>query len=93
VYHGASPHLARALRHARGADITPVTWAPVSRTAPEQFVSRVLTEAVVEALFAAVVGKRLGERPPHLDEVSRARRVQSGNDPDARAAAQPSPAG
>jgi RpiR family transcriptional regulator, carbohydrate utilization regulator len=77
VYHGASPHLVRALRHARGrgitticvtaapgspaaraADITLVMWGPDSHTAPEQFVSRVLTVAVVEALFAAMVWKR-----------------------------------
>jgi hypothetical protein len=66
---------------------------PDSHTAPEQFVSRVLTVAVVEALFAAKVWKRSCETPPHLDEVLRAQRVQSGNEPDARTAAQPSPAG
>jgi DNA-binding MurR/RpiR family transcriptional regulator len=111
VYGGASPHLVRALRHARGrgitticvtaaagspaaraADVTLAMRGPDSHTAPEQFVSRVLTVALVEALFAAMVWKRFGETPPHLEEVLRAQRAQSGSDPDARSAAQPPPA-
>ena len=104
AYHGATPHLVRALRHARSrgitavcvtaapgspaaraADIALVMWGPDSHTAPEQFVSRVLTVAVVEALFAAMVWKRFGGTPPHLEEVLRAQREASGNSTEANA--------
>ena len=64
---------------ARAADITLVMWGPDSHTAPEQFVSRVLTVAVVEALIAAMVWKRFGGTPPHLEEVLRAQREQSAH--------------
>ena len=101
AYHGATPHLVRALRHARSrgitticvtaapgspvaraADVTLVMWGPDSHTAPEQFVSRVLTVAVVEALFAAMVWRRFGGTPLHLEEVLRAQREQSASDID-----------
>jgi DNA-binding MurR/RpiR family transcriptional regulator len=106
AYHGATPHLARVLRHARSrgltticvtaapgspvaraADITLVMWGPDSHTAPEQFVSRVLTVAVVEALFAAMVWKRFGSTPPHLEEVLRAQRELSASDAEAQTGA------
>jgi RpiR family transcriptional regulator, carbohydrate utilization regulator len=112
AYHGATPHLVRALRHARSrgitticvtaapgspvaraADITLVMWGPDSHTAPEQFVSRVLTVAVVEALFAAMVWKRFGGTPPHLEEVLRAQREQSASDAGTHAGAEQPPAG
>ena len=112
AYHGATPNLVRALRHARSrgltticvtaapgsavaraADITLVMWGPDSHTAPEQFVSRVLTVAVVEALFAAMVWKRFGGTPPHLEEVLRAQREQSASDAAAQAGAEPSTTG
>ena len=64
---------------ARAADITLVMWGPDAQTAPEQFVSRVLTVAVVEALFAAMVWKRFGDTPPHLEEVLRAQREHSAS--------------
>ena len=64
---------------ARAADITLVMWGPDAHTAPEQFASRVLTVAVVEALFAAMVWKRFGSTPPHLEEVLRAQREQSAS--------------
>jgi RpiR family transcriptional regulator, carbohydrate utilization regulator len=64
---------------ARAADITLVMWGPDTHTAPEQFVSRVLTVAVVEALFAAMVWKRFGGTPPHLEEVLGAQREQSAS--------------
>jgi len=67
---------------ARAADITLVMWGPDSHTAPEQFVSRVLTVAVVEALFAAMVWKRFGGTPPHLEEVLRAQRELSSGEAD-----------
>jgi RpiR family transcriptional regulator, carbohydrate utilization regulator len=62
---------------ARAADITLVMWGPDTHTAPEQFVSRVLAVAVMEALFAAMVWKRFSGTPPHLEEVLRAQREQS----------------
>jgi DNA-binding MurR/RpiR family transcriptional regulator len=92
-YHGATPHLVRALRHARergvatvcvtaapgspaarAADICIVTFGPAMHAGAEQFVSRVLTTAVVEALIAGVVWKRFGGTPPHLDELLRRQR-------------------
>jgi hypothetical protein len=54
-------------------------WGPDAHTAPEQFVSRVLTVAVVEALFAAMVWKRFGSTPPHLEEALRAQREHSAS--------------
>ena len=102
AYHGATPHLVRALRHARSrgvttvcvtaapgspaaraADIAVVMWGPDAHTATEQFVSRVLTVAIVEALLAAMVWKRFGSTPPHLEAVLRAQREQSARDDDA----------
>jgi DNA-binding MurR/RpiR family transcriptional regulator len=72
---------------ARAADITHVMWGPDAHTAPEQFASRVLTMAVVEALIAAMVWKRFGSTPPHLEEVLRVQREQSASltAPDGRA--------
>jgi DNA-binding MurR/RpiR family transcriptional regulator len=64
---------------ARSADYTLVMWGPDAHAAPEQFVSRVLTVAVVEALFAAMVWRRFGGTPPHLEEVLRAQREQSAS--------------
>ena len=104
-YHGATPHLVRALNHARSrdlttvcvtaapgspaaraADITLVMWGPDAHTGTEQFVSRVLTVAVVEALFAAMVWKRFGGTPPHLEEVLRAQREVTGSGAEAHGA-------
>ena len=68
-------------------------WGPDSHTAPEQFVSRVLTVAVVEALFAAMVWKRFGGTPPHLEEVLRAQREQSASNSGTPADAEQPPAG
>jgi DNA-binding MurR/RpiR family transcriptional regulator len=78
---------------ARAADITLVMWGPDTHTAPEQFVSRVLAVAVVEALFAALVWKRFGGTPPHLEEVLRAQREQSVSDAGTHAATKQPPAG
>jgi DNA-binding MurR/RpiR family transcriptional regulator len=64
---------------ARAADITHVMWGPAAHAAPEQFASRVLTMAVVEALIAAMVWKRFGSTPPHLEEVLRVQREQSAS--------------
>jgi DNA-binding MurR/RpiR family transcriptional regulator len=103
--HGATPHLVRALHHARrrgvttvcltaapgspaarAADIALVMWGPDAHTATDQFVSRVLSVAVVEALLAAMVWKRFGGTPPHLEEVLRAQRAQSAGPGESRSA-------
>jgi RpiR family transcriptional regulator, carbohydrate utilization regulator len=72
---------------ARAADITLVMWGPDSHTAPEQFVSRVLTVAIIEALFAAMVWKRFGSTPPHLEAVLRAQRELLARDAESQTVA------
>jgi len=110
AFHGATPHLVRALRYARSrgvvtvcvtaapgspaaraADITLVMWGADAHTATEPFVSRVLTVAVVEALFAAMVWKRFGGTPPHLEEVLRAQREVTGSGAEVHDGAPPTP--
>jgi DNA-binding MurR/RpiR family transcriptional regulator len=71
---------------ARAADIALVMWGPDPHTATDQFVSRVLSVAVVEALLAAMVWKRFGGTPPHLEAVLRAQRAQSAGLSESQAA-------
>jgi DNA-binding MurR/RpiR family transcriptional regulator len=71
---------------ARAAEIALVMWGPDAHTATDQFASRVLSVAVLEALLAAMVWKRFGGTPPHLEEVLRAQRAQSAGPPGPGAA-------
>lgn len=103
AYRGHTPHLVRALSHARSrgvisvcitaapgspaaraADITLVTLGPATNTGAEQFVSRVLATAMVEALIAAMVWKRFGGTPPHLEELLRTQREHGAGHSSAR---------